>query len=266
MNYFVEGLQGSGKSTLVRKIQELSSGYTIVREGDYSPVELAWCAYVDAPVYAQILEKYAEIRGQIEEKTVTEGEKKIICHTQILTDIPGFHKDLEQYEIYNGRIPYDKFRSILLRRYRTWHADHMIFECSLFQNTVEDMLLFRCASDAEVTDLYRQVAKVLADKEVHVLYLETEDIKGNLDVIRRERADEAGNELWYPLMCAFFDNSPYARANGLHGEEDLLRHFQHRQELELHILKALFSGKYTILQSKDYRQEDLALLLKNNES
>ena len=33
MNYFVEGLQGSGKSTLVQKIQQNNPGYTAIREG-----------------------------------------------------------------------------------------------------------------------------------------------------------------------------------------------------------------------------------------
>jgi nucleoside-triphosphatase THEP1 len=41
MNFFIEGLQGSGKSTLVQKISEKLPEYTAVREGDYSPVELA---------------------------------------------------------------------------------------------------------------------------------------------------------------------------------------------------------------------------------
>ena len=51
MNYFVEGLQGSGKSTLVQKLSELSPECIAIREGDYSPVELAWCAYVDEKKY-----------------------------------------------------------------------------------------------------------------------------------------------------------------------------------------------------------------------
>ena len=55
MNYFVEGLQGSGKSTLVQKLSQLNPGYTAVREGEYSPVELSWCAYVDAGQYDRIL-------------------------------------------------------------------------------------------------------------------------------------------------------------------------------------------------------------------
>lgn len=43
LNYFIEGLQGAGKSTLVQKFSERLPGYTVFREGDYSPVELTWC-------------------------------------------------------------------------------------------------------------------------------------------------------------------------------------------------------------------------------
>ncbi|MBR3643602.1 MAG: hypothetical protein IKN57_08850, partial [Parasporobacterium sp.] len=143
MNYFVEGLQGSGKCTMVRKIAENKQGYTALREGDYSPVELAWCSYVDERLYREILEKYPDIRSLIEEKTVAEDDRRIICYTQIITDIPGFHKDLEQYEIYNGRTSCEEFTDTILRRYKKWNGDKMIFECSLFQNIVEDMILFR---------------------------------------------------------------------------------------------------------------------------
>ena len=83
MNYFIEGLQGSGKSTLVRKLSELHSDYTAVREGEYSPVELSWCAYMDETAYHGILEKYPDLRQSIEEKTVSEGDRKIICYTKI---------------------------------------------------------------------------------------------------------------------------------------------------------------------------------------
>ncbi len=68
MNYFVEGLQGSGKSTMVQKLSKVHPDYTAIREGDYSPIELAWCAYVDEDRYQEILEKYETIRGLIEKK------------------------------------------------------------------------------------------------------------------------------------------------------------------------------------------------------
>ena len=260
MNYFVEGLQGSGKSTMTRKLLENRAGSTVFMEGDYSPVELAWCAYVDEKKYEEILKKYSVIRDLIEKKTVAENEKRIICYTKIRTDIPGFYEDLEQYEIYNGRTSLDEFRTIILERYKIWNGENMIFECSLFQNTVEDMILFRCSSDEEIISLYRQIAEAISGKDYHIVYLKTENFVDNLNVIRKERSDEFGNELWFPVMCRYFNESPYAQRNGLNGEDDLIRHFQHRQKLELRICQEVFPNKYTILESKRFKDEVVQLL------
>lgn len=252
MNYFIEGLQGSGKSTLVGRLSEKNSDYKVYHEGDYSPVELAWCAYVSKEKYEEILDKYSNIKEQIEEKSFEEDGKVIICYTQILTDIPGFHKDLEQYEIYNGRIKFNDFRGILLERYKNWNGDNSIFECSLFQNTIEDMILFRVATDEEIIELYREVKDVLKDKEFKIIYLESDDIADNINVIRKERSDDLGNELWFPLMMGYFNDSPYAKKHAISGEKELIHHLEHRQELELKICKELFSDKVTIFKSKNY--------------
>lgn len=257
MNYFVEGLQGSGKSTLVQKLSNMNPGYTAVLEGEYSPVELSWCAYVDDDQYRRILEKYPDMRSQIEEKTYSEACRKIICYTKITADNRTFYQDLEQYEIYNNRIPFDLFQSIVLGRYRSWTSDRMIFECSLFQNTVEDMILFRQADDEAILSFYRQVREALAGKEYRILYLKSKDIRKNLEVIRKERSDEQGNELWFPMMLGFFDTCPYARSRGLKGEEDLIRHFMHRQDLELRICKEVFPDRSITLESKNYSERDL---------
>ena len=258
MNYFVEGLQGSGKSTLVQKLSELNPGYTAVREGEYSPVELSWCAYVDAGQYDRILETYPDLRSQIEGKTYAEGSKKVICYTKIGTDNRAFYQDLEQYEIYNNRVPFDMFQSIVLGRYQKWNSDRMIFECSLFQNIVEDMILFRQAEDEEILSFYRLIREALDGKEYRIVYLKAKDIRGNLETIRKERSDEQGNERWFPMMMGFFNDCPYAKARGLKGEEDLIRHFMHRQALELRICEEVFPDKSVIIASKDYAEEDLA--------
>ncbi len=252
MNYFVEGLQGSGKSTLVRKLSEKYPDYTAVCEGDYSPIELSWCAYVDKEIYKGILEKYSDIRSEIEEKSHEEDDHMIICYTKIITDIPGFHKDLERYEIYNGNFDSESFKEVVLRRLRSWDGDKNIFECSLFQNIVEDMTLFQKASDQEILDFYREIKEALAGKEYQIMYIKTGDIASNIDVIRKERSDDKGNEMWFPLMMQYFDNSPYAIEKGVSGTDALLEHFQHRQELELNICREIFNDKYVVLKSKEY--------------
>ena len=116
MNYFIEGLQGSGKSTLVRRMSDKHPEYKVFHEGDHSPAELAWCAYVSRDTYSSILKKFPDIQSEIAQKSYEEDEHMIICYTQIITDIPGFHKYLEQYEIYNNRVSREAFRNIILTR------------------------------------------------------------------------------------------------------------------------------------------------------
>ena len=257
MNFFVEGLQGSGKSTLVNKLSEKLPEYQVFREGDYSPAELAWCAYVTEEQLQKILEKYPEYREKILEKTVSEGDHRIVCYTKVREVPRDFYQELEQYEIYNGRVDFDTFQSIILGRYQAWTGDRMIFECSLFQNTVEDMILFRNAEDEEIMALYRRIREALEGREIHIVYLKAEDVEANINVIRKERSDENGRELWFPMLCDFFDHSLYAEVHGVSGEEALMEHLKHRQALEIRILKEIFPERHTILASKQYTEHDI---------
>ncbi len=257
MNYFIEGLQGSGKSTLAERIAKKYPDHRVFHEGDYSPVELAWCAYLNETEYQSVIERYCAIREQIEEKSHSENDHKIVCYTQVITDIPGFYQDLERYEIYNRRRSFADFKEIVFSRYQNWNGKNMIFECALFQNIIEDMILYRDASDQDIKDFYTKLKEVIAGRDFRILYLKTNDIADSIEVIRKERTDDKGNEKWFPLMLEYFDNSPYAVKRGLSGKKELLRHFAHRQEVELEICKELFPDKVSVLRSKNYTDEEI---------
>lgn len=250
MNYFVEGLQGAGKTTFVQELSKQLSGYKVFREGDYSPVELAWCTYVTEKQYSEILAKYPSLEGEIKGKTIAEGEFKIICYTQILTDIPGFHKDLERYEIYNGNLDKESFEQVIFRRFQKWSGDRQIFECSIFQNIIENQMLFFDMSDEEILNFYLRLKAVLAGKEFEIIYLDVEDIPGAIDVIRKERSDDKGNELWFPIMLQYLENSPHGKSHALTGLEGLLAHLAKRKALELRILDEVFQENSVVLKAK----------------
>ena len=173
------------------------------------------------------------------------------------TEDRDFYRDLEQDEIYNGRVPFDAFRSIVLERYRRWDSDRMIFECSLFQNIVEDMMLFQQAGDDEILRFYRQIRKALGGKDYRIIYLRAKDVRGNLETVRRERTDEKGNEIWFGMMLGYFNDCPYARARGLKGEEDLIRHLIRRQELELRLCREVFPDRSVVIESKDHSLREI---------
>ena len=116
-NILIEGIQGSGKSTFVQRISKEYPSLCVCREGDYSLIDLAWCTWMSGKEYEAVLEKYDAIRDDIISNTVREEDHYIISYTKIITDIPGFHKDLEKYEIYNGRKSLQELKEIVFTRF-----------------------------------------------------------------------------------------------------------------------------------------------------
>ncbi len=252
MNYFVEGLQGSGKSTLVRKLSEKYPNCTALMEGDYSPVELAWCARMREARYSEVLEQWKDLQDQIRSRSHKEGDYRIVCYTQVRSENREFYQQLENYEIYNGRITFEAYKDIMLTRYRNWRGENQIFECSLLQNSVEDMILFRDMPDDAIVDFYKEVRSALCGKEYEIFYIESPDIEKNLNAVRKERVDKNGNEIWFEMLTDYFINSPYAKKRSLKNCGDLAEHLRHRQTLELRICREIFGENLTVLESKAY--------------
>lgn len=260
-SYFVEGIQGAGKTTLVQQLSDKLSDYKVFREGDFSPVELAWCAYVTEEQYNNVLKDYPSLNAEIKEKTVAEGDHRIICYTQILTDVPDFHKSLEKFEIYNGNLDKKSFENVIFERFRKWNEEGQIFECSIFQNIVENQMLYLMMTDEEILSFYKGLEKILIDKPYKIIYLDMDDIPEGIAVIRKERSDDKGNELWYPLMTKYVEESPYGKEHALRGAEGLLMHLERRKALEHRIIDEIFKENAIVVKSKNYTLNDIVPLL-----
>ena len=254
-NIFIEGIQGSGKSTLMQKLSEGLPEYSRYAEGDISPVELAWCSYMTASQYEEMLSKYPDIQEEIRKWTAKEGEHYIVAYTRIITDYPGFHKDLEQYEIYNGRRTLAELKEIVLGRYSAFDGEGKLFECSFFQNVVEDMILFHLLSDDEIVAFYQELWEQVDKEKFLLLYLDNENIRENVRIIREERCDEQGNQLWYQLMLEYLKSCPYAQHHELKDFDGMVAHFEHRRNVEKRIIREVLGDHVLVLPAKQYDVE-----------
>ena len=256
-NIFVEGIQGMGKTTLVNRIYKENKELRVCREGDYSPIDLAWCTWLTKVEYEAVLEQYAEIREEIEKHTVEEDGHYVVEYTKILTDVLGFHKDLERFEIYNGRRNFCEWKEIIFSRFGKFKETGYLFECAFFQNIMEDLILFHELSDEEIVNFYRELFAVIDRDNFRLFYLYSENIEEILQVVKKERSDDAGNEMWYPLMMNYLKESPYGKAHNYQGLDDMIGHFERRRNLEVKIMQKVLKNDGLILKAKEYDLEQI---------
>ena len=257
-NIFIEGLQGSGKSTLLRNLSQKFPEYKAYYEGDISPAELAWCSYMTKEQYEEALKKYPHVEQEIKQFTKREGDRYIVAYTRILADMREFYEWMESFEIYNARIPFEQFHDIIMSRYRALEPDSKnLFECSFFQNSMEDMMLYYQIPEQDIVDFYREAYEILKPKGFQMLYLKSDNIRENILQIKRERSDENGVELWYPLMLKYLQESPYGKVHGFEGLDDMIAHFERRCALEERIIREVLKDDCTVLRAKEYRLEEI---------
>ena len=106
MLIFLEGISGSGKTTISKRIAQWFSNQGIhsnlYLEGMPRPLDLAWCAYITRQQYVKLLSKYAPFRASIEQQTIFEGDNAIVAYTQVVSN-QDFYDELANHEIFGGR-------------------------------------------------------------------------------------------------------------------------------------------------------------------
>lgn len=265
-NIFIEGIQGSGKTTLLRTLSKLHPEYNVYYEGDISPVELAWCSHMKKEDFDKMLTEYAYVKDEILRYTKTEGEYYITAYTRVLAEKREFYERMESFEIYNGRVTFERFYELIMGRYRKFaerfakgeEGTGNLFECSFFQNSIESMMLYYQMSDEEIIEFYREAFEILKEAEFVLYYLDSDNIRDNILQIKKERSDDNGNELWYPLMLAYLNESPYGKEHGYSGLEDMISHFERRHVLEKRIIKEVLKDSCRVLKAKAYSEKDIA--------
>lgn len=260
-NIFIEGIQGNGKTTLLRLLGQQLENYHVYWEGDYNPVELAWCTYMTEAEYEQALNDFPDLMDEIKKHTRKEGEQYIVEYTRILAERRAFYEYMERFELYNGRKSLGEFKDILLKRYYNFSGEGNIFECSFFQNTMEELLLYHEMPEKDIVDFYKDLFESLKEKNFLMIYLSSDKIEENILQIKKERSDGNGNEMWYPLMLRYLNETPYGKAHPFSGVSDMVAHFERRMKVEQKVIEEVLGNRVIVLPAKEFDLDELVKMI-----
>lgn len=241
----IEGLPGSGKTTLAKLIHERVSGFSsdvrIFVEGDLHPADMAWCACLTADQYIELCVKYPNYVKAFEENKAKWNEYVILAYTKIENLNQELLCFFESHEVYDGRVGKELFCELHKSRWAKFGQEASginIFECALLQNHVNELLLFHCEEEEKIYKYIKELLYSVAKLKPIIVYL---DIDSEVSIKRAadERIDDSGNRVWESRVSEYITNSPYGIKHGLTGTLGMYSYFAKRKNLELKILEQL---------------------------
>lgn len=244
----VEGIPGSGKTTIAQKIAERYRGggrsVNLFLEGSAHPADLGWNACVPVEQYEEAIARYPALRGEIERKTTIEGGYAIIAYTLIKTDNKDFYKEMEAFEVYDGRASDELFFRLHYDRWRMFGEEAAqsgavtIFECAFLQNHINELLFWRDFKESGAIAHCNRLIGFVKQLSPALIYLSQPDIRATIDRVAKERVSPGGNN-WIDRVVTYCEDSHFGKMNGIKGLDGAIKFFTIRKQLEMKILDQL---------------------------
>jgi hypothetical protein len=266
----VEGIPGSGKSTFAKKIAEF---YTkrglktnLYNEGDYQPADLAWNACIPIEKLESVLSPYVDFRDEINKNIHIEDGYAIISYTQVKTENQTFYKDMESYEVYDNRVPFEVFEILHHKRWEAFskHAESKdeltVFECAFLQNHIWQLMLWQLSDVETIKQYFNKLIQTVTELSPVLIYLSQPDIRETVERVAGQRVFNYGS--WIDGFIGSIENTPYGRQQGLKGFDGAINHLETRKSAELKVIESL-PIETIILENSNFDWDTLWEELKN---
>lgn len=265
----VEGIPGSGKSTIANKIKDYlgSKGIKtkLFNEGDLHPVDLAWSAYITLDEYQELLKNNQEYEEVIKDNTKLEEGYAIVAYTKLGIS-PGEYKLMkyfEQHEVYDAKVSLDTFKKIHIKRWEQFAKNAeddevVIFECSYLQNHVNELMGYHNKDVNYITEYMIDLIKIVGSLNPRLIYLFQPNVYETIDRVARERvsSDKSKWEDWIDLVIRYVENSQYGKSHNLSGFKGVIEFFETRKKIELAVIDKLSVDK-AIIDNPEYNWDEV---------
>ncbi len=266
----VEGIPGSGKSTISKKIKEyLQTCYpnvVLFNEGDAHPADLAWCAYLPIKEYENILERYPQYCEVIKYNTVIESDFVVVSYTKLNLEPPNndIMKYFEKFQVYDGRVALEQFTDLHLKRWESFanRASHKntiyIFESAFFQNHICELMAIHNKDNSYIAEHLISLMNSVKVLNPTIIYLSQPDVSETITRVAKERvsSDKSKCSDWIDMVISWVEKSQYGIEHGLKGFSGAIRFLEKRKKLEFEVLEKLPIDKW-IIENPNYDWEEV---------
>lgn len=251
----VEGLPGSGKSTISQLIadmlREQEMNVQLFQEGHLEhPADYESVACYTEKELDQLLSTYEEYAELLKNKVIQNGNDFLIPYQKIknelgLDELDQLWNELSQKDIYE--LPFEQNRRIITDKWDRFQREALIsdsifvFECCFMQNPLTAGTVKYNVQKQEVINYVMQLGELMKPLHPLIIYIDQPDIRSVFEKAVRERP-----KTWSDRFIDYYTRQGLGRAKGYHGLDGTIQVLEERKNIELEIFDLLDMNKRKI--------------------
>lgn len=257
----VEGLPGSGKSTIAQMISNIliqrGLRVQLFQEGDLNhPADYEGVAFFTVDEFGDLLDAHEACRDVLESRAIAYRNGYLIPYRKIKEELGEAFPDHTVQEIFSRDIyelPFEQNKELITSKWRSFTESVLaanddtviIFECCFIQNPLT-MGLVKCNQSREGNVNYvLELERMVQALNPLLIYIDQKDIAHTFDRAVKERPKE-----WSEGFIQYYTNQGWGASRGYHGVSGTVKVLQARKELETEIYQILKMDKYWLDNSE----------------
>lgn len=251
----VEGLPGSGKSTIAQIIDEILNEneieHQLFYEGNLAhPADYDGVSFLNHQEFNELISKNKNYSEFINIHAVKKGNNFFIPYAKLKKELGTQFPDvllnsIAEYDIYE--LPLDIHIELLLERWSYFvesvlkdNGTH-IFECCFIQNPITVSML-RDNSSKEITVNYiKRLAKIITPLNPILLYVDQNNVEGSFLKVIKDRSNE-----WLEGFIYYYTEREFGKTKKMKGIDGTIEVLNLRKKLEMEIFDLLNMEKFIV--------------------